>query len=312
MAAISGQVGAVYNNYSGTDKSKEISNFQSGSETWIGIEGTSSYNSSTYRLGSMSLSIADDDNVGELQYALRGTLTLNLEQFASGDASDTSDYIYVIFYVSDSSLVTDVTISFSSEDVYNGSFAYSYAITSVVDGWNYVKIKKSLFNNNGMSDWSDVSSILAGWTSKANAQNEYVLFQAMYLIDDSYDLILSNNTAYTMENIGLFYNWGIDIDAGLTDATTFDSAGWAQSVSTVKRFTSTSEKYWANGDSLSDFGSTLALLYYLTTTSGYRYEGSGKLSTNTVDLSVDDLVNESIEFNGEGELYYTALQIINS
>ena len=60
MAAIAGKVGAIYQNYSGTDKSKLIADFQD-DETWTSGAGTQTDDGTNYRLGTESIKITDDD-----------------------------------------------------------------------------------------------------------------------------------------------------------------------------------------------------------------------------------------------------------
>ena len=45
-------------------------------------------------------------------------------------------------------------------------------------------------------------------------------------------------------------------------------------------------------------------LYVDTTSSRARYEGYGIISSDNVEAAVDDVVNDSIEIQGVGALYY--------
>ena len=309
MAALAGKLGAVYNNYSGTDKSKLIADFQD-DETWTSGAGTQADDATNFRLGTESIRITSTADI--LLYSDQNSASFNLDEFEDTSASDSADYIYAVFYVSDSTKVASVLIGFDADATYDGTNAYSYTITSVVDGWNYVKVKKSAFSSTGSPDWASIDSIRVGWTGQSTSTGAYVSFQALYLVDDAYDLILSNNTAYTMEAISLFYNWSVDENTNLVESTSFDDEGWQSSVATVNQFTVTNEKYWVNGDYLTSLGTDVILLLYISTTSGYRHEGTAKLETDSINTSVTELVNESLNFRGEGELYYTALQIIDS
>ena len=309
MSAIAGKLGAVYNNYSGTDKSKLLADFQD-DETWTSGAGTQADDATNYRLGTESIRITSTGDTA--LYSDQNSITLNIDQFQSGAASDSDDYIYAIFYVSDYTKVANVTIGFDADATYDGTNAYTYAITSVVTGWNYVKIEKSAFSSSGSPDWSSVNSMRVSWTGQSTSTGAYVSFQAVYLVDDAYELVLSQNTAYTMETIALFYNWSLDIDAGLVDANDFDGNGWGKSAQTIKKFTTTNEKYWADKDYLTNLGTDVVLLLYVNTTNGNRYEGTAKLETESYNVTVDELVTDSLNYRGEGEVYSTNLQIIAS
>ena len=171
MGALSGKMGAVYKEYTPLDKSKEIANFQSG-ETWTSGAGTQTDDIVNIRLGTKSIKIADNDASAGLLYSDQNSVGLNLSQFESTAVSDTADYIYSVFYVSDATKVTDVQIGFSSEATFDGDPAYTYIITAVVTGWNYVKVKKSAFTKTNMSNWDSVQSNSFAWTSTASARGE--------------------------------------------------------------------------------------------------------------------------------------------
>ena len=240
MSAIAGKVGAVYQNYSGTDKSKLIADFQS-DETWVADSSELVTNDTTnFRLGNKSIKLQDNDDTSNITSMILGSITLDIAQFESGASSDTNDYIYMIFYVNLSTYFNNVGLDFST-----GSFdpnnRYTYNVTTLVDGWNYVKVKKSLFATTGSPSWSGIQSIRAKASTKvgANSAGAYVSFQSLYLIDDSYDFALANNTAYTLEQICLFYNWDLDIESDIEEITTFCSDGWKTFLPTLNGFTVT-------------------------------------------------------------------------
>ena len=168
MAALAGKLGAVYNNYASNDKSKLIADFQD-DETWTSGAGTQSDDSTNFRLGTESIRITENDGTGGLLYSDRSSASFNLNQFESGDTSDTDDYIYFIFYVSDSTKVTNVILGFDADATYDGTNAYTYTATTITTGWNYYKVKKSAFSSSGSPNWASVDSMRVGWTSTASS-----------------------------------------------------------------------------------------------------------------------------------------------
>lgn len=311
MAGLAGRLGAVYQDYGLTTKHKLIADFQD-DETWTSGAGTQSDDGTNYRLGTESIKILEDDNTGSLLYSDRNSITLNLATFESGAASDTSDYIYLICYISDASKVSNIKIAFSTEATYDGDPSYLYTVaTGFVSGWNYIKIKKSAFTNTNMVDWTGIQSMRVAWTSTNNAQNAYISFQAVYLIDDAHELILSNNTAYICEQLSLINNWSADVNCDLAEDSHLGDS-WKTFVPTLSGFTVSIERAWANGQNLTDLGTTQAVALYTNTTNAYRYDGVGRLSSNSISNGVADLVSESVGFDGTGALYYTALVIKDS
>lgn len=318
MGVLSGKVGGVYKKYTGTDKSKEIANFQD-AETWTaGADATATDDSTIFRLGTESISLLDDSDTGDLNTLTQNSITLNLTEFEDTSASDTADYIMFIFYVTDATYVTNIILSFSPDATYDDSDYYKYTITSVVDGWNYVKIKKSAFTSSGTPSWSVIQSIQVAYTSTANANTNSasVKFQSLYLLDDSknYDFALVNNTAYTLEFITLFYNWTVDGQTDVEDVTSFlaDGVQFKEFIALLNMFTVSVESFWANGDFLDNLQSDFILSLYTDTVNGYRYDGLAKLTSNNISSDVTDVVNETIEFQGDGDLKYVDVQIIDS
>ena len=315
MGALSGEMGAVYKEYALLDKSKEIANFQSG-ETWTSGFGDQTNDTENFRLGTKSIRVTEDDNIVGTVTSDQNNVSLDLTTFESGATSDTADYIAFIFYVSDSTKVTNIQLRFSPSATYSSDPSYEYAITTIVNGWNYVKIKKSAFTNVNMVDWSDIQSMRVGWTSTISALGAYISFQSLYLLDDSktYDFALIDNTAYTLECMTLIYNWTVDAQTDVADVTSFLCEGvqFKEFIPLLNSFTVSTEAFWGNGDFLDNLTSNFILSLYIDTVNGYRYDGLGKLTSDGISTDVGDVVNETIEFQGDGDLKYVDVQIIDS
>jgi hypothetical protein len=319
MGALSGKMGAVYKSYTGTDKSKEIANFQSG-ETWVdAFSATSSSDTDNVRLGTQSIKVIDDNDTGTEVIITQESLTLDLAEFAdNATASDTGDYIYLVFFISGISYVNAVKVEFSSASTFDFNNRFRYTINTIVEGWNYVKIKKSAFTINGTVDWATLQSAKVAWDSAAgaNAAGAYVSFQSLYLLDDSktYDFALINNTAYTLECMTLIYNWTVDAQTDVADVTSFlcDGVQFKEFIPLLNMFTVSSEAFWGNGDFLDNLTSNFILSLYIDTVNGYRYDGLGKLTSDNISNDVADVVNETIEFQGDNDLKYVDVQIIDS
>ena len=89
------------------------------------------------------------------------------------------------------------------------------------------------------------------------------------------------------------------------DVTTFESGGWKENLPIIKGFSASAESYWADERLSSRLGQEVIIALYLDTgTNKKRYEGYGLISGDSIELSADDVVNENIEFEGTGKLYY--------
>lgn len=307
MAGLAGKLGAFYQDYGLTTKHKLIADFQD-DETWTkGTPGTQADDSTYYRLGIESIRLTEDDGSGGLIYTDQNSVSLNLAQFQSGAASATSDYIYLVCYISDVTKVSSLTVGFSDEATYDGDPSYVYTVSSgFSNGWNTIKILKSAFTNTNMSNWSSIQSMRVGWTSTASATAAYVSFQALYLIEASHDLILSNYTAYIVEQITLVSNWTLDLGEDLHETSSLGNE-WKDRIPGLAGFSVSVERFWQNETNSDDLGTTQAVGLYTNTTNNYRYEGSGIVNSVSITNPVDGVVGESIGFDGTGTLYYTAV-----
>jgi hypothetical protein len=111
----------------------------------------------------------------------------------------------------------------------------------------------------------------------------------------------------TLAQAGGFFNWSLDLSMNVNDVTTFASSGWKESLPTLKDWKASAEAYWQD-ESITDFlGTEVVIVFYVDVgANAYRYEGHGIISSNAVETAVDDIINESVEIQGNGGIYYRA------
>ena len=108
-----------------------------------------------------------------------------------------------------------------------------------------------------------------------------------------------------VEQAGGFFNWSAELTSDAADITTFESSGWKETLPTIKGFTASAECYWADERLSQRPGQEVIVALYLDTSpSKRRYEGYAIVSSDSIEDSVDDVINESIEFEGTDRLYY--------
>lgn len=118
------------------------------------------------------------------------------------------------------------------------------------------------------------------------------------------DVILVSGKYFTVAQEGGFFNWSLDISADNAEATVLGS-GWKEFVTTVNGFTGSAEMYWGSNRFFALMGSTVILVLYAdSVTSMARYECFAIISGDGIETPVDDLVKETIDFQGTGQLYY--------
>ncbi|MBS4021707.1 MAG: hypothetical protein KGZ79_04715 [Dethiobacter sp.] len=122
---------------------------------------------------------------------------------------------------------------------------------------------------------------------------------------DSLDEVTVSGSSITVDQAGGFFSWSAELSSDTADVTTFISGGWKENLPTINGFSASAESYWADERLSARLGQEVILALYLDTgTNKKRYEGYGIISGDSIELSVDDIVNESIEFQGSGKLYY--------
>ncbi len=119
------------------------------------------------------------------------------------------------------------------------------------------------------------------------------------------DTITVSGKHWTMEQKLLCNNWSLDASQDLGEITTFASNGWKENLPTLKEFSVAVESYWPNNEFTAQFGDEVALQLYVDSGANkYRYECFAILNSESIETPVDDIINDSLEFTGVGNLYY--------
>jgi hypothetical protein len=122
---------------------------------------------------------------------------------------------------------------------------------------------------------------------------------------DEEDEVTVSGKSITVSQSGGFFNWSAELAADTADISTFESSGWKENLPTINSFSAAAESYWADERLSARLGQELIVALYLDTGANTkRYEGYALISSDSIELSVDDIVNESLEFQGCGKLYY--------
>lgn len=112
---------------------------------------------------------------------------------------------------------------------------------------------------------------------------------------------------WTVSEKAGFYNWTLDLVADLEDSTTFADNGWRAFTPTLKGFNISAEAYWQDETFQDRLGEEVVVALYANEANDERYEGFAYITTDAVNAPVDGLVEDSVTFTGNGELYYYEL-----
>lgn len=122
---------------------------------------------------------------------------------------------------------------------------------------------------------------------------------------DGADEVVVSGSSLVVEQHGGFFNWSAELGVETPETTTFMSNGWKEFITSIKDFSASAESYWGDNEFFSRLGQEVIIALYVdTTASKARYEGYGIIKSDGVEAAVDDVVNESIEIQGVGALYY--------
>ena len=119
------------------------------------------------------------------------------------------------------------------------------------------------------------------------------------------DVVSVSGKSINVSQAGGFFNWSAELSLENADSTTFEGDGWKENMPTIKGFTASAESYWVDERLSQRLGDEVIVAMYLDTGANKkRYEGYALLSSDSIEVSVDDVVSESIEFEGSEKLYY--------
>lgn len=191
------------------------------------------------------------------------------------------------------------SVAFTASAMTNSGDNLRYYITDTAkrywDNTKAVTVEKS---TDGGTNWVIVTT---GFTI------EYAGGHVVFSVSQGTALFRVSASNFTAAQIGGGFNWTVDIEADTLECTDYEAAGWRKFVSGHKGFTGSFEMYWANGTNLSELGSDVILVLYVDSGANkYRYEGYAKVNTNGIETPTDDLVTETLDFQGAGEIYYRA------
>lgn len=163
---------------------KTIDDFQD-ANLWTGL---SVNDVSNVKIGSQSVRSENGSSMGGLRYIDRNNYPIDLSKLNDGRESGDTDYIYLVFYVSDSSKLNllngyYIQINFSSGETFDSNNRRVYGYSQLpVTGWNFLKIKKSQFSINGGATWGNIKSLRLSYNIASDSVSEYVSFQLLQLV----------------------------------------------------------------------------------------------------------------------------------
>lgn len=120
----------------------------------------------------------------------------------------------------------------------------------------------------------------------------------------STDTVTVSGTALTLVQCGGFFNWSVDPKIDNKESTTFASNGWKEFVPTIKGWSGKASAYWGDKRFFDSLGKTIVVKLYIDSGASQKcLEGFGIITSDSIEVNVDDIVKDNIEFEGTGYLY---------
>lgn len=121
------------------------------------------------------------------------------------------------------------------------------------------------------------------------------------------DTVTVSGTALTLVQCGGFFNWKVDTDADTAEVTTFASGGWKEFMQTVKGWSGTAEAYWGDDRFYQSLGETIVVKLFIDSGASQKcLEGFAVITGDEITTNTEEVVKESIKFQGVGPLYLRA------
>jgi hypothetical protein len=118
-------------------------------------------------------------------------------------------------------------------------------------------------------------------------------------------LVQVSGYAFTLVQVAGAFGWSLDLKQDTLDATTFENAGWKEFVVAFRQFTAKVDKFWITNAEMDLFNTELLFAFYVSTQEDKsRFEGWGVISSESVTVSVGELIKAPLEIQGSDVLYY--------
>ncbi|MBW2672580.1 MAG: hypothetical protein JRD89_04075 [Deltaproteobacteria bacterium] len=129
----------------------------------------------------------------------------------------------------------------------------------------------------------------------------YVVFDSAL---NAEDVVTVSGEALTLVQCGGFFNWSVDTDAEVPEATTFASGGWKEFQQVLKGWSGSAEAYWGDDRFFKSLGEIIVVKLYVDSGASQKcLEGFVLINSEGIEAAIDSLVQETIDFQGVGPLY---------
>jgi hypothetical protein len=184
----------------------------------------------------------------------------------------------------------DAATAFTAEATTEDATHLRYVITDATKRW--------VDPDTAVIVYADAVEVTSGYTI------EYANGTIVFTEDPAAAITVTGAYLQVAQEGGCF-NWSIDIQMDMQETTAFGDA-WKTFMASLAGFTGSAEKYWGSEAFFDLLGVRVALELYVDTTTGSEkwYRGYGIIQKDGVTVAYDDVIKESIGFQGTMGLYF--------
>lgn len=156
--------------------------------------------------------------------------------------------------------------------------------------------------------WSKGTAVVVkvgGTTVTTGYTLEYAGGVVVFNVAQAVGAVVTVTGAYVvLAQAGGFFGWSVEPTMDMQEKTTFQSNGWKEFEPTIKGFTGSAEAYWGDEQFFDALGTEVIVALYLNESTGLRYEGYAVISSDGISTAVDELIQETVDFTGDGPICY--------
>lgn len=192
-------------------------------------------------------------------------------------------------YVSD---VNTAPVSFTDQATTKDATLTRYQVTNIA--YRYWPLDAAITVK------KNTSPVTSGFTLER--AGGYVVFNTPL---QATDVVTVSGQALTMIQCGGFFNWSVDCEADTAEVTTFASNGWKEFLATVKGWSGSAEAYWGDKRFFDSLGQIIVVKLFIDSGASQKcLEGFAVVTSDGIETATDDIVQESVDFEGVGPLYF--------
>ena len=109
---------------------------------------------------------------------------------------------------------------------------------------------------------------------------------------------------YTVSQVGGFFNWTLEWNVDVLDATEYNTNGFREYEAVLKGWNANADRYWLDENYFNNVGSMVIIKLFLDKTGNRRYEGWARISGVSPNVAVNEIIKEPITFTGINNLSF--------